>query len=111
LTLAPYAYKVVDTVIEQRKNQRFELRLPFELIRAGANPKTTGETKNVSSSGVLFTAAAPVQVGEPIEYFITFPKAPGARAEVRLRCVGKVLRGEQQSDFAATLERYEFVRK
>ena len=111
LTLALHATKVECTVIEQRKNQRFDLRLPFEIIRAGANHKTSGETRNVSSSGVLFTSADKVEIGEPIEYFITFPKAPGARVEVRLRCVGKVLRGEpDQARFAATLERYEFVR-
>ena len=97
-------------MIEQRKNQRFELKLPFEIIRAGGNPKPIGETKNVSSSGVLFTSAIPVEVGEPIEYCITFPKAPGSRAEVKLRCVGKVLRYDPEATFAATLERYEFQR-
>jgi hypothetical protein len=97
-------------VIEQRRNQRFELKLPFEVIRAGANSKTTGETRNVSSTGVLFTSLAPVPVGEPIEYFITLLRAPAWRTEVRLRCVGKVLRGERKAGFAATLERYEFVR-
>ncbi len=64
----------------------------------------------MSSSGVLFHSDDPVEVGEPIEYLITFPKAPGSRAEVRLRCVGKVLRDDPESTFAATLERYEFVR-
>jgi hypothetical protein len=98
-------------VNEQRKNQRFELKLPFEIIRGGTNTKTMGETKNVSSSGVLFTSEAAVQVGEPIEYFITFPKPAGSRSEVRLRCVGTVLREDEQSKFAATLERYEFVRE
>jgi hypothetical protein len=98
-------------VIEQRKNQRFELRLPFEIVRTGANLTTTGETKNVSSSGVLFRSTEAVAIGEPIEYLITFPKAPGSGAEVRLRCIGKVLRSDPESAFAATLERYEFVRK
>ena len=56
-------------------------------------------------------SAAPVAIGEPIEYLITFPKAPGSNADVRLRCIGKVLRGDPASTFAATLERYEFVRK
>ena len=97
---------------EQRKNQRFDLRLPFQIVGSGTHVKTNGETKNVSSSGVLFTSKAPVPVGDAIEYLITFPKAPGARAEVRLRCVGKVLRQDQESSaFAATLERYEFVRQ
>jgi PilZ domain-containing protein len=98
-------------VLEQRKNQRFELRLPLEIVRAGDDLNNTGETKNVSSCGVLFRAGEPVEIGESIEYLITFPKAPGSRAEVKLRCVGKVLRGDDDSTFAATLERYEFLRK
>jgi hypothetical protein len=100
----------VIKVNEQRKNQRFELKLPFEIIRSGTSAKTVGETKNVSSSGVLFTSETAVEVGAPIEYLITFPKAAGSRSEVRLRCVGTVLREDEQSKFAATLERYEFVR-
>jgi hypothetical protein len=100
----------VNNVNEQRKNQRFELKLPFEIIRAGTNAKVVGETKNMSSSGVLFTSDASVAIGEPIEYLITFPKAANSRSEVRLRCVGTVLREDPQLKFAATLERYEFVR-
>jgi hypothetical protein len=42
---------------------------------------------------------------------ITLPKVPGTRAEVRLRCMGKVVRSETDSAFAATLERYEFLRQ
>lgn len=101
-------------MIEQRKNQRFDLRLPFEIIRGSAvlksEKKAVGETKNVSSSGVLFTSDALVEVGEPIEYFITFPKPRGTKAEVKLKCMGKVLRNDPEETFAATLERYEFVR-
>ena len=99
-------------MIEQRKSRRFDLKLPFELIRAGSSSKKTGETKNVSSSGVLFTftSSAPIEIGESIEYLITFPKSPGAHSDVQLRCVGKVLRGERESTYAATLERYEFIR-
>lgn len=97
-------------MIEQRKHQRFDLRLPFEIVRGDARSKAVGETKNVSSSGVLFTSAAPVTVGEPIEYLITFPKPPGSKSEVRLRCAGKVLRNDPDETFAATLERYEFIR-
>jgi hypothetical protein len=97
-------------VQEQRRNQRFDLRLPFEIVRAGANTKSIGETRNVSSTGVLFKSEATVEVGQPIEYLITFPKTPGSKAVVRLKCVGKILRGDQKATFAATLERYEFVR-
>ena len=98
-------------MLEQRRNQRFDLRLPFEIVRAGANQKTIGETRNLSSTGVLFKSETTVEVGQPIEYLITFPKSPGSKALVRLKCVGKIVREvEQDATFAATLERYEFVR-
>lgn len=100
----------MNNLNEQRKNQRFDLKLPFEIIRNGTTKKTVGETTNVSSSGVLFTSETAVEIGEPIEYLITFPKAAGSRADVRLRCVGTVVREDLESKFAATLERYEFVR-
>ena len=99
-------------MIEQRKNQRFDLRLPFEIIGGARRTKSKGETRNVSSAGVLFTSQAPMEVGESIEYLITFPKVPGSRADVRLRCIGKVVRREDTVPaFAATLERYEFLRE
>jgi hypothetical protein len=101
-------------VKDQRKNQRFDLRLPFELVRTGAQPVgKTGETLNLSSGGVLFTADADVQIGQPIEFMITLPTGRTGAA-VRLRCVGKVVRFEKEmagsDSVAATLERFEFVR-
>ena len=97
-------------MIEQRKHQRFELRLPFEVVRNGSPMTVRGETRNLSSAGVLFTAESQLPLGESIEYLITLPRTPGARRDVRLRCVGKVLREASSMAFAATLERYEFLR-
>lgn len=102
-------YHCVEDPMEQRKNRRFDLRLPFQIV-GGPDAAGTGETRNVSSCGVLFATDAAVAVGDPIEYLITLPKARGARINVRLRCIGKVVRGEVGPEFAATLERYEFVR-
>ncbi len=83
--------------------------MPFELVRSGSvKIHQTGETKNVSSVGVLFQADTKVELGDPVEYFITLPTPPEADL-VRIRCLGKVVRiGE--TEIAATLERYEFVR-
>ncbi len=100
---------------EQRKNRRFDLRLPIELIRLGTrNLGKLSETRNVSSGGVLFGADSALPIGEPVEYSITLPT--GGRAGVRLHCVGKIVRldgdGPQDGQFetAATMERYEFIR-
>ncbi len=102
--------------MEQRKAQRFDLQLPFELIRRGSQSLSQhGETRNLSSVGVLFNAAANnLRVGEPVEYMITLPTmadsdAPG-HGNVRLHCLGKVVRHARETGTAATLERYEFVR-
>ncbi len=97
--------------MEQRKARRFDLKLPFELVKGGSEPAHQhGETKNVSSSGVLFQSGASFRIGEPVEYVITLQTSPSPGTSVRLRCVGKVVRFAQTAEIAATLERYEFVR-
>ncbi|MGI8742152.1 MAG: PilZ domain-containing protein [Bryobacteraceae bacterium] len=96
-------------MIEQRKARRFELKLPFELVRSGSQSTSrSGETRNLSSVGVLFAAEAEVSIGDPVEYMITLPTPPETM-RVRIRCLGKIVR-LGKAEVAATLERYEFVR-
>ena len=80
----------------------------------------TGETRNLSSGGVLFTTDVPVDVGDPIEYMITLPTGSSSSGLVRLKCMGKVTRFDRHAiesqtkrsnAVAATLERYEFIRR
>jgi hypothetical protein len=106
--------------MEQRRTRRFKLQLPVSIIRAGMNRVAyNGLTKNISSTGVLFTAGSALGTSAPIEYVIVL--AHEGEQTVNLRCVGKVLRSERVSNgstppgppafqVAATLERYEFVR-
>jgi hypothetical protein len=103
---------------EQRKFRRFKLKLPVEVIRKGARRLSRpGETRNLSSGGVLFTVQSEMEVGEQIEYLITLPTGSGSDEDVRLRCKGKVVRLERPNgdparvSVAATLERYEFIRQ
>ncbi len=105
--------------MEQRRTRRFKLQLPLSIIRNGPDRITTnGETQNISSSGVLFTAERQPDLGGPIEYIIVLN--PDAPQGVSLRCMGKVLRLEPSTTgseappayrIAATLERYEFIRE
>lgn len=103
--------------MEQRRTRRFTLQLPLSITRSGAGRmKVYGQTRNISSSGVLFTAGEAAELGDgPIEYTITLP-ADGSQV-VNLRCIGKVIRAERVPggtpayQVAATLERYEFVRR
>jgi hypothetical protein len=99
--------------MEQRRTRRFKLQLPLSITRSGSERVTfPGLTRNISSSGVLFTAEREPNLGGPIEYVITL-NHDTAHA-VSLRCIGKVLRAERVEtafQIAATLERYEFVRE
>lgn len=106
-------------VNEQRKAQRFELKLQMTLVRTGSRDVLeVCETRNVSSGGVLFRSLAPIAVGTVIEYVIQWPALAPETPGVSLRCVGKVIRldGDLEVDdpntttVAATLERYQFVR-
>ena len=97
------------------------MELPLSITRTGTVRVTfSGRTKNISSTGVLFTMGREPDLGGSIEYVITLNRE--GIHPVHLRCVGKVLRAEpstggttdeeQQSyEIAATLERYEFVRE
>ena len=85
----------------------------MELVRAGSRRISRfGETRNLSSAGVLFTdPVEPIEIGQPIEYMISLPTGNRSFGEVRLRCMGKVVRRDADRQvLAATLERYEFVR-
>jgi PilZ domain len=104
--------------MEQRRTRRFELQLPLAILRSGSD-RIVVEcfTKNISSTGVLFMSGASPDLGGPIEYVITL--SPDGPQTVSLRCIGKVLRSERTEsaeerrsfEVAATLERYEFVRR
>ena len=97
--------------MEQRKARRFELQLPFELVRSGSRSLSEhGETRNLSSVGVLFHSGANLKIGEPVEYLITLPAASSPSDSVQIRCRGKVVRFARKAEVAATLERYEFQR-
>ena len=102
--------------MEQRRTRRFKLQLPLSITRAGAERVAfNGLTRNISSSGVLFTTEREPDLGGPIEYIITLNHE--GPQPVNLRCIGKVLRAERAESnadpayqIAATLERYEFIR-
>ena len=98
-----------ETVVEQRKARRFNLKLPLELIRSGS--KRLGEkceTRNVSSRGVLFRTGTQAMPGQRVEYVITL--AHQQNATVSLRCIGKVVRRTGEGEIAASLDRYQFIR-
>ncbi|MGC8793186.1 MAG: PilZ domain-containing protein [Bryobacteraceae bacterium] len=103
-------------MMEQRKHKRYPIRLPVRVLRHGSSPFFAhGETRNLSSRGVLFVCDQKVELGERIEYVISWPAAADYTEPMDLYCLGKVLRitsepGGQSFAVAATVERYAFTR-
>jgi hypothetical protein len=80
----------------------------------GSTVERSGETLDISSSGVLFESLTALHPGERVEYVITL-LANGP--EVKLRCLGKVLRSDKHADsesrfdVAVSIDRYHFLRR
>jgi hypothetical protein len=92
------------------------LPVALKIEEINGNEKTV-QTRNVSSSGVYFEFAAPLDVGTALEFVLTLPEQITKGNAVRIKCVGKVVRvdpgkSEQGSlGVAATIERYEYLRE
>lgn len=103
-------------MLEQRRNRRFDLKFQVELLRNGSAKAILkhGETKNISSAGVLFASDHELRVGDSIEYIVQL--AGSQRKAMQLHCIGKVLRVEKTDEpampfrVAATIQRHRFIR-
>ncbi len=100
---------------DRRNAQRFQLKLPL-VVRWSSDKvgEAATETRDVSSRGVYFSLPGEVIAGAPIEIVMTLPNEITMAGPVRVRCLGKVHRTEQQQGgkigVVATIERYEFLR-
>jgi hypothetical protein len=110
LTLELTSPKVEVLTMEQRKQQRFELHLPFDLELLRSQTKIVGRTNNVSGKGVLFPFSTAFQAGDKVAYSLTLPQETGSPARVRVHCTGIVLRSAQEG-VAVSLDEYEMVRE
>lgn len=103
-------------MMDQRRHRRYPIRLPIRVLRRGTCPFfAQGETRNLSSHGVLFISDHQLEVGERIEFAITWPAGNFRSEPLDLYCLGKVLRvstdpGAGRFTVAATLERHAFTR-
>jgi hypothetical protein len=84
--------------------------LGCEIVPRSTGVSTRGWTKNVSSSGVLFTAEERIAIGDSIDYLIVLPRFRRARRVLHLQCAGRVLREDPDLAFAASMDTYKFVR-
>lgn len=98
-----------DTFVDERRvAQRLDLRLPIASLRS---PRWSGETRNLSSRGVLLAATVELMVGQPVEYVV---ELDASGSGVLLHCWGRVVRRDSRGEspmFAVSIERYALSRR
>jgi len=105
--------------VERRSARRFTMTLPIELRlggdtiqRAEASAAQRARTRDVSFRGLYFMAEQPYKAGSPVEFILTLPKEVTLATDVRIRCVGHIVRVDSYEEghgVAAQIERYEFL--
>ena len=97
--------------ITSTRAQRLPLGLSVRYRRVGARRWHEGRVENISRSGLLFRAAALLDVGTPLEMTLALP-APPLAADLVFR--GRIVRTlpprgmERRPRLAATISRYRF---
>ncbi len=98
---------------ELRSAVRFPIKLPVEVQPGGGRP-CEAETRDISAGGVRFYVSADMAVGSQIEFSISMPAAAlGTATDVKVRCVGRVVRCSQEGSrkaVAAVIDEYRFDR-
>ena len=101
---------------ERRTAQRFQIKLPMTVrwTSESAVGEARTESKDVSSRGVYFFLPKDVKNGSPVEIVLTLPHEITLAGPVRVRCLGRVQRSEEEDEgrqgIVAEIERYEFLR-
>ena len=104
-------------VSDKRRARRFPMTLPVAVRAEEAiAEQATVSTRDISSSGVYFNFDSELQVGTTLEFVLTLPQETTRGIPVQLKCMGKVVRVDRSANagsvgIAATIERYEFMRK
>jgi len=103
-------------VTDARTGRRFPVHIPVRVGGKPASAEHVGLTENISSSGAYFWLDTPPEIGSIIECEMTIPsKTIGARSDVTLRCLARVIRTDtpkkgSQTGVACVIDSYEFVR-
>lgn len=110
---------------ERRGARRFQMSLPVQvtLPAEGRRTAATAQTRDVSFRGLYIMLEREFAVGAPIEFVLTLPKELTLSGDVRVQCMGRVVRVEKiepqeprpgngsggRVGVAAVIDQYEFL--
>jgi hypothetical protein len=90
---------------------RFSVQLEIRYRGARDRQWRVGHTRNISRSGVLFSADAPLDLETPVELVLVLPGTVAGEPPSHLRCRGQVVRttDEQPPYVAAAVSAYRLA--
>ncbi len=99
---------------ERREARRFTMSLPMRVLpREAKGREVDAHTRDVSYRGLYFLADSKFDIGSEIEFVIILPQQITQSGDVKIRCLGEVVRIEPTENgrlgIAAKIARYEFV--
>src|SRR5947199_5109339 len=99
---------------ERREARRFNMNLPMRVLsREAKGRELNAHTRDLSYRGLYFLAEADFEVGNDIDFVITFPQQVTQSGDVNIRCQGTIVRVEASENgrvgIAARIARYEFL--
>jgi PilZ domain len=99
--------------LERRSTQRFAIHAPV-CIQSRAGNSQRGLMQDISTSGMLFYADLPLNVGEIVELNFVMPEVVTLGEQMRVRAMARILRVlppivGTQSGIAVHMESYEFL--
>ena len=95
---------------DRRGSRRYPLRrqLHYRLLnRRHVTLAGVGETLNMSSSGILFTAEGSLPEGQPVEVSVNWPAQISESCALKLVAMGRIIRSDPRRS-VIRIERYQF---
>lgn len=104
----------MSSQVNQRTTRRFPLNLPLTVRTSDSGDATLSATKDVSARGIFFYLDSDVAEGSPIEFTLTLPPEITLTEQIKVHCVGKVVRVDSKDKshkvgIAAAIEQYDII--
>ena len=87
--------------IDRRLSRRYRMRIPVRFRELEDNSEfeeCTGETTNISSTGLFFVTKMPLLLGTTVELALRIPRELTGNAKLVVQCVGWIVRTEFLED-------------
>lgn len=100
--------------VERRSGQRVAVRVPVAISSAQNDLQAVGHTRDLSSNGIFFYTASPIQKGNEVEMVLILPPELTSGEKRWVCCQATVVRVENNADgsergVAAMVQKMEFL--